>query len=142
MAVKLLMPKLGLNMVEGQVTEWLKSEGDAVKKGETIYIVETDKVTNEVEALQDGILVKILVKAGDVVPVRQVVGILAEEGEQVDIKHSWQILFLVGEVPKQKRNLLQAEMRPRPRQLKQAADSLWPHLWQNGWQLRMAFVWK
>src|SRR4030042_2988254 len=68
LAVKLLMPKLGLNMVEGQVTEWLRKEGDLVKKGDAIYIVETDKVTNEVEAPQDGKLIKILVKAGDVVP--------------------------------------------------------------------------
>ena len=85
MAVKLLMPKLGLNMVEGQVTEWVKKEGDQVKKGEAIYIVETDKVTNEVEAPENGKLVKILVKEGEVVPVRQVVGILAGEGEEVDI---------------------------------------------------------
>jgi pyruvate/2-oxoglutarate dehydrogenase complex dihydrolipoamide acyltransferase (E2) component len=44
MAVKLLMPKLGLNMVEGQVTEWVKKEGDLVKKGDDSY-QETDKVT-------------------------------------------------------------------------------------------------
>jgi pyruvate dehydrogenase E2 component (dihydrolipoamide acetyltransferase) len=85
MAVKLLMPKLGLNMVEGQVTEWKKKEGDQVKKGEAIYTVETDKVTNEVEAPENGKLIKILVKEGEVVPVRQVVGILAGEGEEVDI---------------------------------------------------------
>jgi len=86
MAIKLLMPKLGLNMVEGQVTEWVKKEGDLVKKGDAIYIVETDKVTNEVEAPENGKLVKILVKEGEVVPVRQVVGILASEGEEVDIE--------------------------------------------------------
>ncbi len=85
MAVKLLMPKLGLNMVEGQVTQWIKKEGDLVKKGDVIYIVETDKVTNEVEAPENGKLVKILIKEGEVVPVRQVVGILAGEGEEVDI---------------------------------------------------------
>ena len=85
MAVKLLMPKLGLNMVEGQVTERVKKEGDLVKKGDAIYIVETDKVTNEVEAPENGKLVKILVNEGEVVPVRQVVGILASEGEEVDI---------------------------------------------------------
>jgi pyruvate dehydrogenase E2 component (dihydrolipoamide acetyltransferase) len=85
MAIKLIMPKLGLNMVEGQLTEWKKKEGDEIKKGETLYIVETDKVTNEVESPENGKLVKILVKEGEVVPVRQVVGILAGEGEQVDI---------------------------------------------------------
>ena len=86
MAIKLIMPKLGLNMVEGQVTQWVKHEGDDIKKGETIFIVETDKVTNEVEAPENGRLVKILVEEGGVVPVRQTVGILAAEGEQVDIE--------------------------------------------------------
>jgi len=85
MAIKLLMPKLGLNMVEGQLTEWLKKEGDQVKQGEAIYTVETDKVTSEVEAQQDGVLAKVLVNEGDTVPVRKVVGILAEEGEEVDL---------------------------------------------------------
>lgn len=86
MAVKLLMPKLGLNMVEGQITEWLKKEGDAVEKGEVIYIVETDKVTNGVEAPKEGVLFKILVDEGQVVPVRKIVGILVDKGEQVDIE--------------------------------------------------------
>ena len=94
MAVKLLMPKLGLNMVEGQVTEWIKKEGEQIKKGETIYIVETDKVTNEVEAPENGKLVKILVKEGEIVPVRQLVGIMTVEGEQVDIN-----AFLAETIP-------------------------------------------
>lgn len=85
MAVKLIMPKLGLNMMEGQVTQWVKHEGDVVRKGEIIFIVETDKVTNEVEAPENGRLVKILVNEGGVVPVRQTVGILAVEGEQLDL---------------------------------------------------------
>ena len=84
MAVKLLMPKLGLNMVEGQITQWVKKEGDEVKKGDILYVVETDKVTNEVEAPENGNLVKILVKEGEVVPVRQVVGIIAGEDEKID----------------------------------------------------------
>lgn len=85
MAIKLIMPKLGLNMVEGELTQWLKKEGDLVTKGEIIYIVETDKVTNEVEAPEDGILAKIFVKEGEVVPIRKVVGILSKPGERVDL---------------------------------------------------------
>lgn len=85
MATKLIMPKLGLNMVEGEVTQWLKKEGDSVTKGEIVYVVETDKVTNEVEAPEDGILAKIFVKEGEVVPVRRIVGVLAKQGEQVNI---------------------------------------------------------
>ena len=85
MAIKLIMPKLGLNMVEGELTQWLKKEGDPITKGEIIYIVETDKVANEVEAPEDGVLFKILVDEGEVVPVRKVVGILAKQGEQVNL---------------------------------------------------------
>jgi pyruvate dehydrogenase E2 component (dihydrolipoamide acetyltransferase) len=86
MAIKLIMPKLGLNMVEGELTQWLKKEGDPVTKGEIIYMVETDKVANDVESPEDGILYKILVKAGEVVPVRKVVGVLVKEGENVNLR--------------------------------------------------------
>ena len=86
MPVKLLMPKIGLNMVEGQINEWLVKEGESVKKDQNIYIVETDKVTNDVTAPQDGILIKILVEAGKVVPVRAVVGVLVGEGEKFDFE--------------------------------------------------------
>jgi len=85
MAIKLIMPKLGLNMIEGELTQWLKKEGDPVTEGEIIYMVETDKVANDVESPEDGILYKILVKAGEVVPVRKVVGVLTKKGEQVNL---------------------------------------------------------
>ena len=85
MAVKLLMPKIGLNMVEGQITEWVVKEGAAVKKGDVLYVVETDKVTNDVEAPEDGILIKIFVNEGEVVPVRKIVGVLIKPGEDVNL---------------------------------------------------------
>lgn len=85
MAVKLRMPKIGLNMEEGQINTWVAKEGQPVKKGDVLYVVETDKITNDVEAPQDGVLIKILVAEGQMVPVREIVGVLAEPGETVDL---------------------------------------------------------
>ena len=85
MATDILMPKWGLTMKEGKLSKWLKNEGDAVKAGEPIFEVETDKITNTVEATGDGVLFKILVGAGDTVAVKTVVGILAAAGETPDV---------------------------------------------------------
>ena len=76
-----VMPKLGLNMTEGLLVEWLKKEGDPVKKGDLLFSVETDKITTEAEANVDGMLAKILVAAGETVPVRTVVGLITAPGE-------------------------------------------------------------
>ena len=62
MASELIMPQLGLTMTEGTVSQWLKREGDVVKKGEEVVEVETDKINNIVEAPEDGILLKIVKK--------------------------------------------------------------------------------
>nr|WP_275889074.1 dihydrolipoamide acetyltransferase family protein [Desulfobulbus rhabdoformis] len=82
------MPKWGLTMKEGKLSKWLKNEGDTVKAGEPIFEVETDKITNSVEATGDGVLFKILVGAGDTVAVKTVVGILAADGETPDVPES------------------------------------------------------
>ena len=81
MPIELVMPKLGLNMEEGLLVEWLKKEGDPVKKNDPLFVVETEKVTNEYVATSDGNLLKILVEGGNTVPVRTVVGLLTAEGE-------------------------------------------------------------
>ena len=83
MATELLMPKLGLTMTEGTIDEWKKKEGDSVAKGEIIYSVATDKLTNDVESDCDGILLKILVREGDTVPCKTVVGYVGAAGEAV-----------------------------------------------------------
>ena len=83
MATELLMPKLGLTMTEGTIDEWKKKEGDSVEKGEIIYSVATDKLTNDVEADCDGVLLKILVKEGETVPCKTVVGWIGAAGEAV-----------------------------------------------------------
>jgi pyruvate dehydrogenase E2 component (dihydrolipoamide acetyltransferase) len=73
-----LMPKLGLTMTEATLSEWLKSEGDYVREGEPLFIFETDKSTLEFEAPASGILTRILVKAGQTVPVYTAVGVIGE----------------------------------------------------------------
>jgi pyruvate dehydrogenase E2 component (dihydrolipoamide acetyltransferase) len=75
------MPKLGLTMKTGKVGKWLKAEGDAVKKGDPLFEVETDKITNTVEAPEDGVLFQIVVPAGSTVPVGLVLGVIASAGE-------------------------------------------------------------
>jgi pyruvate dehydrogenase E2 component (dihydrolipoamide acetyltransferase) len=81
MAIEVVMPKLGLNMSEGLLAQWLKKEGDLIKRGEPLFIIETDKVTTESTAQADGILGRILVEAGQTVPVRTVVATILAEGE-------------------------------------------------------------
>ncbi|MFA9423766.1 MAG: biotin/lipoyl-containing protein, partial [Sedimentibacter sp.] len=66
MAEFIVMPKMGLTMTEGVLTNWKKSEGDEVNKGDTLFDVETDKLTNAYEAKTSGILRKILVSEGTV----------------------------------------------------------------------------
>ncbi|NLG87578.1 MAG: 2-oxo acid dehydrogenase subunit E2 [Firmicutes bacterium] len=82
MAQEVLMPKLGLTMTEGTITAWLKPEGSYVTKGEPLFEVATDKITNKVEAPGDGII-KVVVAEGSTVPVSAVVGYLLAEGEEL-----------------------------------------------------------
>ena len=84
MAVELTLPKLGFDMEEGAIAAWLKNEGDPVKKGEVVAEVETDKATVEMEAPADGVLLKILVPAGQVVPVNTPVALIGEPGEAIE----------------------------------------------------------
>ncbi|WP_461204649.1 dihydrolipoamide acetyltransferase family protein [Clostridium sp. DL1XJH146] len=83
MALTIVMPKLGLTMTDGEISKWYKSEGDPVKKGEIIYDVETDKITNQVEAERDGFIKKILVGEGVVALVKDPVAIIGDEDEDI-----------------------------------------------------------
>ncbi len=76
------MPKLGLTMTEGAVSEWKVSPGEKVEKGDIILTVATDKLTYEVEAPRDGVILEIVVKAGETVPVGSVLAFIGDEGEQ------------------------------------------------------------
>jgi pyruvate dehydrogenase E2 component (dihydrolipoamide acetyltransferase) len=81
-AINITMPKWGLTMKEGKITQWFKNEGDTVAKGEPFFEVETEKITNTVEATDGGVVFQIVVPAGTTVPVGTIVAIVAEAGEQ------------------------------------------------------------
>lgn len=81
MATEVTMPKLGLTMVEGKVVEWRKKQGEVVEKGEILFVIETEKVTFEVEAPTSGILENIIVLEGETVPIGTVVAYILQPGE-------------------------------------------------------------
>jgi len=82
MSIQILMPALSPTMTEGKLTKWLKKEGDKVKAGQVIAEIETDKATMEVEAVDEGVIGKILVAAGtEGVAVNTPIAVLLEEGE-------------------------------------------------------------
>ena len=83
MATEIKMPQLGLTMEEGTVERWLKAEGDPVKAGEPLLEITTDKLTNEVAAETDGVLLKIVAQEGADVPVKGLLGYIGRPGEQV-----------------------------------------------------------
>ena len=83
MAQEVLMPKLGLTMTEGTIEEWKYKEGDSVKKGDILFFVATDKLTNDVEAEADGVLLKILLPEGETAPCKAVIAYIGEAGEVI-----------------------------------------------------------
>jgi pyruvate dehydrogenase E2 component (dihydrolipoamide acetyltransferase) len=82
MATEVKLPRLGQGMESGTIVRWLKTEGDSVAKGEPLYELDTDKVTQEVEAESDGVLLKIVVADGEV-DVGTTVGIIGAQDEDV-----------------------------------------------------------
>lgn len=83
MAEIIIMPKLGFNMDEGKLVEWYKNEGDAVKKGEPLFSVETDKTNMDIEATGDGVVKALLINAGDKIPVTLPIAVVAGADEDV-----------------------------------------------------------
>src|SRR5262244_2468983 len=84
MATNILMPALSPTMTEGTLSRWLKKEGENIRAGDVIAEIETDKATMEVEAVDEGVLGKILVADGtEGVKVNEPIAILVEQGEAV-----------------------------------------------------------
>lgn len=83
MAIEVIMPKAGSEMVEGEIVKWFKQEGDEVKAGEPLLEIVTDKVNMEVEAEGSGTLLKILAQAGEVVPVVTTIAWIGNPGEAI-----------------------------------------------------------
>ena len=82
MASEVKLPRLGQGMEAGTVIKWLKAHGDRVEKGEPLFEVDTDKVTQEVEADFSGVLLKIALEAGEA-PVGQTIAWIGDEGEEI-----------------------------------------------------------
>ena len=83
MAEKFLMPKLSPTMEEGQISRWVKNEGDAYEANETLAEVDTDKATMEMTALQGGTLLKILKQAGETAALGEAIAITGNKGEDI-----------------------------------------------------------
>jgi pyruvate dehydrogenase E2 component (dihydrolipoamide acetyltransferase) len=105
-ATEVILPRLGQGMESGTIVRWLKSEGEPVQKGDPLFELDTDKVTQDVEAEADGVLLKIAVAEGEV-PVGQTVAFIGAEGEDVPN-------VAPAALPTEAGNrLLQAEEEPR-----------------------------
>src|SRR6201986_478918 len=83
MATQVVMPKLSPTMEEGQLSRWLKKEGDKVAVGEGLAEIDTDKATMEAQALASGVLRKVLVGEGETVPLGTVIAIIGEPDEDI-----------------------------------------------------------
>lgn len=79
------MPRLGVTMQAGTVSSWLIEEGEHIEKGDYLFELETEKSTVEIEAMNSGVLRKIIVPEGQEVPVNTVIAIIAEEDEEIDL---------------------------------------------------------
>src|ERR1700716_1023702 len=91
MASQVLMPALSPTMTEGKIARWVKSEGDTVRAGDVLAEIETDKATMEVEAVDEGVLAKIVIPEGtDHVAVNTPIALISENGEDVDAEETQQ----------------------------------------------------
>ncbi len=111
MAIEILMPALSPTMKEGNLAKWLKKEGNSVESGEVIAEIETDKAIMEVEAIDDGILAKIVVSEGTKnVKVNDLIAIITEEGEDKDAA----IAEIESKKPQTKEPQKQEELKEEP----------------------------
>jgi pyruvate dehydrogenase E2 component (dihydrolipoamide acetyltransferase) len=104
MATEVKLPRLGQGMETGTIVKWLKGEGEPVKKREPLYELDTDKVTQEVDAEADGVLLKILVDSGEV-EVGKTIAFIGSEGEDVPSGN--------GGAPAATEDAAEAEERPQ-----------------------------
>ena len=83
MASEIVLPQWGMEMQDGTIVRWLKQEGDTVEEGEAIVEVETAKLQTELESTAAGILSRIVAQEGEIVPIRGVLCVIAEPGEEI-----------------------------------------------------------
>lgn len=84
MVTKVIMPKQGLQMTEGTIVRWNVQEGEGVEEGQSLFEMETDKLTIEIDAPASGTLLKILKSEGEIVPVAEIIAIIGDPGENYD----------------------------------------------------------
>ena len=83
MAISVLMPRMGYDMKEARVVQWLKAEGDQVNLGDEIAEIETDKAIIPMPSVGSGTMLKIVAREGDTVPVGQLIAVLGKPGEDM-----------------------------------------------------------
>lgn len=86
MAKIMALPKIGVNMTEATIIEWLVQEGDTIKKDDIVVTAETDKATQDINATEDGVLIKILADVGETVQCQEPIALIGGPGEQVTEK--------------------------------------------------------
>lgn len=121
MATKVIMPKLSPTMEEGQISRWLKKEGDKVSMGEPLAEIDTDKATMEMQALANGVLRKILIDEGQAAPLGQTIAVIGEPNEDIS--------SFLSEAPaatpkeEKKEEPVQEQEKPAPQPQPQAATA-------------------
>lgn len=109
MPIEILMPALSPTMKEGNLAKWVKKEGDKIKAGEVIAEIETDKATMEVEAVDEGILGKILIKEGsENVAVNSLIALILEDGEDKKVLEEYVKKNAESEVKEEKKEVTSA----------------------------------
>ena len=83
MAWEIVLPQWGMEMQDAEIVRWLKQEGDPVQEGEPLVEVETAKLQTELESIASGILAHIMAQEGEIVPIRGLLAVIAEPGEEV-----------------------------------------------------------
>ncbi len=106
MAETISMPKLGFDMQEGVLIRWVKNEGESVNKGDVLAEIETDKATVEVESSASGVVRKLLVEAGSVVPVGDPIAVVGSADEKID-----EAPTKVAEAPKRRRRRMSRRVK-------------------------------
>src|SRR5215210_8651441 len=111
MATEVKLPRLGQGMESGTIVKWLKGEGEPVKKREPLYELDTDKVTQEVEAEADGVLLKIVVPSGEV-EVGKTIAFIGSEGEDVPSDNGGQPAETKTEEPEKEEDAAEPDEQP------------------------------
>jgi len=114
MATKVIMPKLSPTMEEGQISRWLKKEGDKVSMGEPLAEIDTDKATMEMQALGNGVLRKILIGEGQAAPLGQLIAVIGEPDEDIAS------LLSEAPAPPQVQEKKEPDAPPQPQDQKEA----------------------